>query len=126
MNAITLGTLEKQIMDILWEKKQCSVRDVLTELEKEKKLAYTTVSTILVRLYDKGLVLKKANKHGLIYSPKVTKEHFSKKIANSFIKKFIASYGDTAIASFAESVDNLPEKKRKYFLDMLEAYGKGK
>jgi predicted transcriptional regulator len=126
MKEITLGQLEKQIMDIIWENKHCSARDVLTKIEKEKKLAYTTVATILQRLYDKGLLNKKEDKSGYIYSPKVSKEKYSKSIARGFLKNFINSFGDTAIASFADSIDNLPQEKRDYFLKLLEQNDKNK
>lgn len=126
MKTVSLGELEEQIMDILWEHKYCSARDVLTKLETEKKLAYTTVATILQRLCDKGLLSRKEDKSGYIYSPKFSKEKYSKNIAQSFLKNFINSFGDTAIASFAESIDRLPAKKREYFLKVLEDYDKNK
>ena len=126
MKTTSLGELEQQIMDIVWERKQCSAREVLTKLEKNKKLAYTTVATILQRLYEKGLVKRTDDKSGYIYSPKLSKESYSRNIAQSFLKKFINSFGDTAIASFAQSVDRLPTKKREYFLKLLEEHDKNK
>jgi predicted transcriptional regulator len=121
----SLGILEEQIMDILWEEKRCSARKILTRLEG-RKLAYTTVATILQRLYDKGLASRQESQGGHIYSPKVSREKYTKNVAYSFLKKFISSFGDTAIASFADSIDKLPEKKRKYFFEILDAYGKNK
>ena len=126
MKTTSLGELEQQIMDIVWERKQCSAREVLTKLEKNKKLAYTTVATILQRLYEKGLVKRTDDNSGYIYSPKLSKESYSRNIAQSFLKKFINSFGDTAIASFAQSVDRLPTKKREYFLKLLEEHDKNK
>lgn len=126
MKAASLGELEKEVMDILWEHKNCSARDVLNRLQKERSLAYTTVATILQRLFDKGLVKRNDDKSGFIYSPKLSKESYSKNIAQSFLKKFIDSFGDTAIASFADSIDKLPEKKRKYFIEILEEHDKNK
>jgi predicted transcriptional regulator len=126
MKNTNLGELEKAVMEIVWKVKKCTVRDVLSKLEKDRKIAYTTVATILHRLDEKGLVDKKTAGSGFIYSPKVSKEAYTKQIANSFLNKFIGSYGDDAIASFAESVDSLPEKKRKYFLDLLNDYAKNK
>lgn len=122
----SLGELEQRIMDIVWESKNCSARDVLIELEKDKKLAYTTVATILQRLFDKGFLSRKESTAGHIYSPKVSKEKYTKNIARIFLKKFINSFGNTAIASFADSIDKLPEKKRKYFLEILEEHDKNK
>lgn len=126
MKAVSLGELEQQVMYIVWEQRKCSARDVLNKLVDEKKLAYTTVATILQRLYDKGLVRRIDDKSGHIYSPKVSKQLYSRNIAQTFLKKFINSFGDIAIASFAESIDKLPEKKRKYFLDILEEHDNNK
>src|SRR3989344_8977007 len=126
MTAVSLGELEKEIMDILWEYKNCSARDVLIKLQKDRTLAYTTVATVLQRLYDKGLVKRTENKSGHIYSPKLSKESYSKNIAQSFLKKFIDSFGDTAIASFADSIDKLPAKKKDYFLKLLDDHDKNK
>jgi len=126
MKLASLGTLEQQVMDILWENKSCSSRDVLGKLKREKKPAYTTIATILQRLYDKGLLNRKAEMTGIIYTPKITKEKFSTSVAQFFLKNFINSFGDTAIASFAESIDKLPIEKRNYFLKLLEGNDKDK
>lgn len=126
MKSTTLGILEEKVMDILWENKKCSGRDVLIILEQEKKLAYTTVATILQRLFDKGLLNRKEDKAGYIYTPKVSKAKYTKNVAQSFLKNFIGSYGDTAIASFADSVEELPIDKKNYFLKLLEEHDKSK
>lgn len=119
-----LSGLEQQVMHIIWQNNTCTVRDVLSKLHK--KYAYTTIATILQRLNAKGLVNKNPKKDGYVYSPKITKELYSKNIAQSFLKKFVDSFGDTAVASFAESIDKLPENKRKYFLSILEEHDKNK
>lgn len=124
MKSKVLGQLEQQIMDIVWESKNCSIRDVLNKLVKDKKLAYTTVATILQRLFDKGLLVRKEDHGSYIYSPKLSKEKYSKNIVQLFLKNSINSFGDTAIASFADGIDKLPEKKRKYFLELLEGNDK--
>lgn len=126
MKQKSLSNLEQEVMAIIWENKKCSVREVLNNLPKNKEYAYTTVATILMRLHEKGLVIKKEDKEGHIYSPKVTKESYTKNIARMFLKRFINSFGDTAVASFAESIDQLPKEKRKYFLKLLEENEKNK
>ncbi|MBI3984326.1 MAG: BlaI/MecI/CopY family transcriptional regulator [Candidatus Levybacteria bacterium] len=124
MKSKSLGELEKQVMDIVWETKSCSARDVLGKLNLKKKLAYTTIATILQRLHNKGFVKRIEDKRGYLYSPKLTRKFYTKSIAQSFLRKFIDSFGDSAIASFAQSVDKLPEKKREYFLQLLKTNDK--
>jgi len=41
-----LGTLEQEIMDILWKKKEGSVRGVFEEVKSKKSIAYTTILTV--------------------------------------------------------------------------------
>ena len=117
-----LSPLEQEVMNIVWECEGCSIRDVLERINKKKKLAYTTVATILQRLYEKGLVIRTNKDIVIYYSPKLTKENYSKNIARSFIAKFFNSFGDAAIASFAESIDKLPKNKKKHLLKLLSEH----
>ena len=126
MKQKTLSGLEQEVMNVIWECNECFVRDVLLRLGKKHKLAYTTVATILQRLYDKGLVTRKQTKSGYIYSYKVSRELYSRNIAQGFFKKFINSFGDIAVASFAQSIDRLPERRRRYLLKLLEENEKNK
>jgi len=114
-----ISELESQIMNIVWELKRCSVRDVVDNLKIQKKLAYTTVATILQRLYEKGLVKREEDKLAILYSPKVSKESYSKKIAKVITNNFFDTFGDIGVASFADSIDKLPKEKKKYFLQLL-------
>ena len=68
-----LSPLEQEAMNIVWSFKQCTVRDVLRKL-KNKNLAYTTVSTILTRLYEKGMLAKLGEGAAIIYEPKIEKK----------------------------------------------------
>lgn len=116
----SLSPLDQEIMNIVWGCGKCSVREVFDQICKEKKLAYTTVATILSRLHCKGLLKRVEKKSVVYYSPKVSREDFSKRVVGSFFANFFRSFGDAAIASFAESVDELPKDKKDYFLKLLE------
>lgn len=120
-----LSPLEQEVMNVVWDAKPCSVRDVQNKLQN-KKLAYTTVATILQRLVDKELVVKKQETGSLKFVPKVSKTVYSKNIARDFLKQFLNSFGDSAIASFAESIESLPKQKREYFIKLLERHDKDK
>ena len=122
----TLSPLEQEIMTIVWELKKCSVRDVMEQLNREKKLAYPTVATLLQRLFEKGLVQRGSRGTVLSYIPKVSKELYSKRTAKSFMRTFVSSFGETAIASFAESIDKLPKDKKDYLLQLLEKQNEDK
>lgn len=116
----TLSPLEQEVMNIVWELDEGSIRTIVEKLNREKKLAYTTVATLLQRLYEKGLVNRVYRGTVLFFTPKVSKEMYGKKLAKSFVQTFMSSFGDAAFVSFAESIDKLPREKKDYLLQLLE------
>ena len=74
----SLTAVELELMNILWSLKSASVREVLAELPKSRQMAYTSASTIIRILEQKGYV--KAEKQGKthFYSPILTKKEYSK------------------------------------------------
>jgi predicted transcriptional regulator len=66
----TLGPLERQVMEVLWRKKECSVRDVLDRLPDAK--AYTTVMTTLSRLFTRGMATRVRIDRKFVYSARVS------------------------------------------------------
>ncbi|KKR10818.1 MAG: hypothetical protein UT39_C0014G0007 [Candidatus Woesebacteria bacterium GW2011_GWA1_39_21] len=122
----TLSPLEQEAMNIVWELKECSIRDVVEKFNQEKKLAYTTVATLLQRLFEKGLVNRNNHNTILSYTPKISKDIYGKKMAKSFIQTFMSSFGEAAIVSFAESIDKLPKDKKDYLLKLLEKQNENK
>lgn len=121
-----ISTLEQQVMNIVWSLNKCTIKEVYTEVIKQKNIAYTTVATILIRLYKKGLVKRKMQGTQYIYSPKLSKNTYSKTIIQSFVKTAVDSFGDLALIAFAESIEKLSAKKRNYLLTILETNDKNK
>lgn len=64
------GELELQILNILWNGKEMSVSDVQKEIGQ--KNAYTTIMTVMTRLYQKGYLSR--IKIGKTYFYKAIKE----------------------------------------------------
>lgn len=126
MKTKTLSELEQEVMSVVWSLGKCTIREVVDETNKTKNLAYTTIATILERLHEKGLVKKDTSAFTVIFTPKQTKEEFSENLGRSLLDNFFGSFGDAAIASFAQSIDRLPKEKKEYFLKLLQKYEKNK
>lgn len=73
-----LGELEARVMEVLWDgggwHSPNEVRDVLAG---ERQLAYTTVMTILVRLWKKGLLDRYKEGRSYVYHAKHTREEWA-------------------------------------------------
>ena len=66
-----LTELQRELMRVLWQKGEASASEVLEALRPQKKLAATTVATLLSRLEKKGVVSHRVEGRTFIYRPKV-------------------------------------------------------
>lgn len=63
-----LGQLEAAVMERLWATDgPMTVRQVLTDLQRDRPLAYTTVMTVLDNLHRKGMVLREKSGRAYVY-----------------------------------------------------------
>lgn len=120
MNTRQLSELEQEVMNIVWELDECSVRDVLEKVNKNKHLAYTTVMTIMGRLRNKGLLLRKPEGLRYLYHPKVSQERFIEKSVHHIFKKAISTLGGEAVAHFVKEIQKLNPQKRQELLKILD------
>lgn len=74
-----LGDAELEILTVLWDGGPSTVRDVLARLhERDRRVAYTTVQTVLTRLEQKKVVVADKSSQAFVYRPTVTRERFSR------------------------------------------------
>jgi len=124
MKSIAHGELETQILKQIWIQQECSAREVLNEISKEREIALTTVSTILERLFEKGVIIRKKVGGRVKYLPKISEKIYTTKIVKQFMNKLINSFGEVAITSFASGIEELPVEKRKELIQLLNKYEK--
>jgi predicted transcriptional regulator len=72
-----LGSLEAKIMRALWDRSDeyLSVRETLPLVDGEP--AYTTVMTVLNRLYEKGLLRRRRDGRAWAYRPALSREAYA-------------------------------------------------
>jgi BlaI family penicillinase repressor len=63
----TLSALQIRVLRSLWERGQATVAEVHADLAKERRLAPTTVATVLTRLEAKGIVAHRAEGRQFVY-----------------------------------------------------------
>ena len=82
-----LTKAEEQIMQVLWDLQEASVKEVIDKLP-EPKPAYNTVSTIIRILETKEFVAHKSIGRGYVYHPIIEKEAYS----NQSLHKLMNGY----------------------------------
>lgn len=82
----SLTKAEEQIMQIIWQKERCLVRDIVDALETP--VPQTTVSSVVRILERKGFIGHKAYGKTYEYFPLVAKQDFTKSSIKSWIKNY--------------------------------------
>ena len=74
-----LGSAELEVLKTLWEVGPSTVRDVLDRLhERGRRVAYTTVQTLLTRLEQKRYVTSDKSDLAHVFRAKVTRERVTR------------------------------------------------
>jgi len=84
-----LSKLEFKIMETLWTKGECSIRDIQESFPLKKRPAYTTIQTTVYRMEAKGIVhrLKKVgNFH--IFSPAISRAAAQRRLMDDLLALF--------------------------------------
>ena len=76
---------ELEILQVLWEKKVASVRDVHEELAKSKEAGYTTTLKLMQIMNEKGLVKRDDSIKTHIYQAAVSREKTQKHLLGKMI-----------------------------------------
>src|SRR5215471_6101320 len=73
-----LGDLEVQVMRRIWARRDpVTVRDVLSDLQADRNIAYTTVMTVMSNLEKKGWLRRHADGRAYRYDPRVSAQEYS-------------------------------------------------
>ncbi len=82
-----LTEVELEMMRVLWTLGEGSVTDVLARLPSDRKLAYTSVSTMLRILEQKGMVATRKAGRGHLYLPVLDREAYGKVSVEDLVEK---------------------------------------
>lgn len=110
------GELENQVLEILWSHDgPMTPRDVHDILSEDRKLAYTTAMTILVRLWEKGLLSRERRGRAFAYRPVLSRDDS----AAARMRQVLATAGDHSVA-LSRFVASLPKKQRLQLQQALQ------
>ena len=103
MESDVLGPLERRVMEQLWTRGPQAVANILDALNarSERKLAYTTIMTILVRLHEKQYVLRAQTGRTFTYRAAMDEPTLVAMLGRRELNRLIERYGAASLARFA-------------------------
>ena len=81
----TLTPQELEIMKLVWQRENATVRDIYEALLDKRKIAYTTVMTMMKILETKGYLKKRRQDRAFIYRP----AHPKSQVIGGMLREFI-------------------------------------
>jgi predicted transcriptional regulator len=114
-----LTEVELELMTQLWKLGEGSVNDVLSRLPKDRKLAYTSVSTILRILEQKGVLKTRKEGRGHIYIPTLAKSEYEAQTIHHVMKNVFDGAPVALVKQLLSAVD-LNESDLKELKALIE------
>jgi BlaI family transcriptional regulator, penicillinase repressor len=82
-----LGDLQLKIMKVLWQRGECAVSDVFSEISKDRDLAYTTIATMLRKMEARGLITHRADGRTFIYRAAVDEQSVTSNMSEHLLDR---------------------------------------
>jgi BlaI family transcriptional regulator, penicillinase repressor len=115
----TLTAQELEIMKIIWELPSATVRDVYEALLKRRRIAYTTVMTMMNILEEKGYLKKRAHDRAYVYQATRPKAQVLKAMVQDFVERVFNGAPDALLVQLVKD-KKLSEKELREMLRTIE------
>jgi BlaI family transcriptional regulator, penicillinase repressor len=114
-----LTNAEEEVMQILWRLKKAFIKEILEKFD-DPKPAYSTVSTIIRILFEKGFVDYKAYGRTYQYFPVISKDDYRKARMSIFVRDYFSNSYQKMVSFFVreesitvKEMDEITEVLRK-------------
>ncbi len=121
-NEIQLSDVQLVVMRALWRTGEAPTARVVEQVARDRKVAYTTVSTLLSRLEKRGLVASRQEGREKIYRPLVSEDEAQTAMVSGLVSRLFK--GDpAALVSHLVRRDEIDEADLERVREMLRDGG---
>jgi BlaI family transcriptional regulator, penicillinase repressor len=113
-----LTRAEEQVMQVLWKIRKGFVKDILEKFD-DPKPAYTTVSTIVRILQEKGFVEHKEYGRTHQYFPVISKDEYSKSHMGNFVRDYFSNSYRKMVSFFARE-ESFSVKEMEEIMNLMK------
>jgi predicted transcriptional regulator len=78
---------ELEILNILWQRGPCTVREVHDVLNERKPTGYTTVLKLMQIMAEKGIVRRDERQRAHVYRPRLVQEQTQRHLLGDFLNR---------------------------------------
>ena len=110
----SLGSLERAVMQVVWTRREISVRDACAEFDT---VAYTTLMTTMDRLYKKGLLTRRKEGRAFMYSAAASRTEIEGAVATELVQSLLRREGEP-LPVLSSLVDAVSERDRALLTEL--------
>jgi BlaI family transcriptional regulator, penicillinase repressor len=105
----TLTVVELEIMHVVWKQGRASVRDVYETLLQRRKVAYTSVMTVMKILEQKGHLKKEQVERAYVYEAAKPRRQVLRKMVRDFVDRVFQGSAKPLLVHLVEDNRLSPE-----------------
>ena len=114
-----LGETEMEILHHVWELGEATVADVREQILKQRKVAYTTVMTIMKNLNDKGYLKFRKDGATYVYSAAIQPEKVQYNLINGLIDKVFKGSTSALVQTLVQG-EKLTEEELEQIKQLID------
>ena len=115
--------LELEILKILWRDGQATVREVRKKLVGFRKLAYTSVMTMMSIMTEKGYLKRAKEGNYYVYKPKISEQETTQGILSDIVERLFDGSAAAAMVNLLETGD-IDEDEIKQLRELIKQKGR--
>ena len=117
-----LGETEMEVLHHVWDLGRATVADVQARILRERKVAYTTVMTVMKKLADKGYLRFEKDGTTYVYSAARSAEEVQRSLVDDLVSKVFRGSTLALVQTLVEHEDLTGEERReiKHLIDEME------
>lgn len=122
----TVSDTELDVLKVLWDRPEGTVREILEALQPRKSWAYTTVQTLLARLEAKGFVESERGGTAHVFRAAVSREQLLQERLSDLSERLCEGSASPLVLALVEGVRFTPEEVEQFrrLLDQLDSPAK--
>ncbi|NOZ87266.1 MAG: BlaI/MecI/CopY family transcriptional regulator [Deltaproteobacteria bacterium] len=108
-NPIPGGDLERALLVLLWEHRDspCTARDLHDKIAKDRNIVYTTVTKVLDRMVEKGLIERRRAGRAFVYNARVNQEQTQRSIVRDALRSVLGKNPRPAVAALVGAIEDV-------------------
>jgi predicted transcriptional regulator len=116
---LSLGSLERDVLDVLWTHGPLNPGMVHQHLGAERGISVNTVSSALTRLFKKGLLERDKVSHAYVYRAVITRHDLQRQLIGEIASQFGDGSGSAFLAAFVDLAEAHGEETLRRLEQMI-------